>query len=67
MGGEAVFSSFLTNERGVCILFSNDFEYKILQLKADWGGNYLLLDVEVERKRFTLVTVYGPNDNTPDF
>ena len=66
-GGEAVFSSFSTNQRGVCILFNNDFEYKILQVKADGGGNYLLLDVEVERKRFTLVTVYGPNEDTPDF
>lgn len=66
-GRGAVLNSFSTNQRGVCILFNNEFEYKILQVKADGSGNYLLLDVEVERKRFTLVTVYGPNEDTPDF
>ena len=27
----------------------------------------LILDLEVEGKRFTLANIYGPNEDSPDF
>ncbi|MCG8075818.1 MAG: hypothetical protein JAY75_06205, partial [Candidatus Thiodiazotropha taylori] len=37
-GGEVIFNSFTSNARGVCILFNNDFEYKVNKVKRDFGG-----------------------------
>ena len=39
--------------------------------KANGGGergrgDYLMLDVETEGKRVTLITVCGPNEDTPE-
>lgn len=57
-GGEVLFNSFQANARGVCILFSNEIEYKILKSKADQNGNLLALDLELEGKRLTLINIY---------
>lgn len=66
-GGEAIFSSFSSSQRGVCVLFNNDFEYKILRVKNDVQGNYIVLELEIEGKKITLVNIYGPNEDSPDF
>ena len=66
-GGEVVFNSFQSNAKGVCILFSNETEYKIRKSKADQNGNLLALDLEVEGKWLTLINIYGPNEDSPDF
>ena len=66
-GGEIVFNSYTSNSRGVCILFNNNIEYKIHRSKTDQEGNLLVLDIEVESQRLSLVNIYGPNDDTPEF
>ena len=66
-GGEVYFNSFTSNSRGVCILFSNFIEYKVCKAKVDQNGNMLILDLEVEGKQLTLVNIYGPNEDSPDF
>lgn len=66
-GFECFFSSFSSNSRGVAILFNNNFEFKVLKEKKDINGNYLILDVIVEKERFTLVSLYGPNTDSPRF
>lgn len=66
-GGEVYFNSFTSNARGVCILFSNSISYKVFRSKKDERGNMLILDLELEGKRFTLVNIYGPNEDSPDF
>ena len=66
-GGEIIFNSYTSNSRGVCILFSNFLEYKVHKSKADENGNLLVLDIEIENKRLTLVNICGPNQDSPDF
>ena len=66
-GGEVYFNSFTSNSRGVCILFSNFIEYKVCKAKMDQNGNMLILDLELEGKQLTLVNIYGPNEDSPDF
>ena len=66
-GGEVLFSSYTSNSRGVCILFSNFVEYKVHNSKTDQNGNMLILDLEIEGKRLTLANIYGPNDDSPNF
>ena len=64
---ECYFSSFTSNARGTAILFSNNFEFNILKEKGDINGNYLVLDINVDKINFTLVSIYGPNDDNPQF
>ena len=34
-GGECIFNSYTSNQRGVAILFSKDFEFKVLKTVQD--------------------------------
>ena len=64
---ECLFSSGKSNARGVAILFSKNLEYEIHSHISDPEGNYLIADISVEQNRFTLVNLYGPNQDTPSF
>ena len=66
-GYKAVFSSFSSQSRGVAILFKNDFEFNIHNSTHDTSGNYIILDIEVDKHRITLVYLYGPNSDDPSF
>jgi exonuclease III len=66
-GFKCIFSSYKSNSRGVAILFNNNFEYKLHNVKTDALGNYLLLDLTIEGERITLVNIYGPNNDNPNF
>ena len=66
-GFECFFSSFRSNSRGICVLFNNNFEFKVLKEKGDNNGNYLVLDIQVDNLKITLVSIYGPNIDSPSF
>ena len=66
-GGEIIFNSHTSNSRGVCILFNNNIEYKVLRTRTDQEGNLLILDLEVEGQHISLVNIYGPNGDNPEF
>ena len=62
-----LFNSFTSNSRGVTILFNNTFEYKIHRMKFDKSGNFVILDITLNKKKITLINTYGPNIDTPIF
>ena len=66
-GYEAYFSSYSSQSRGVAILFKNNFEFTIHSKYKDESGNILILDFTVENQRITLVNLYAPNRDDPDF
>lgn len=66
-GFEAYFSSYSTNSRGVMVLINNNFEQKVNRVKSNKNGNFIILDMEIEGKKITLVSLYGPNDDSPQF
>lgn len=67
-GYEARFNSFTSNSRGVAILFNNNFEYQIHEQPiSDNTGNLLALSISLENKKISLICIYGPNDDSPDF
>ena len=66
-GGNCEFSSFRCNSRGVCVLFNYNFSYKIHSRKNDEYGNFLALDVSIDDHRITLVSLYGQNNDNPNF
>ena len=59
-------SSDASNSRGVAILFTNSFDFKVYRDIKDKNGNFIILDITVSDYRFTLVAVYGPNEDNPE-
>ena len=66
-GGECIFNSYRGNSRGVSILFSNDVQFDIKNVEKDDKGNFIGLNVEIDGKMYTLITIYGPNEDNPFF
>ena len=48
-------------------MFNNNFEFRVLKEKKDLNGNYLALDIVIEKQRLTLLSLYGPNTDSPVF
>lgn len=48
-------------------MFNNNFEFKVHEQISDNNGNYMVLDISIEGKRITLLTIYGPNEDCPKF
>ncbi len=66
-GGEILFSHGLSNARGVCILFRPGLSLKVHDVKRDTEGRLLCVDLEIDGVRFTLVGLYAPNEDEPNF
>ena len=66
-GYKAFFSSYDTGSRGVAILFNNTFEHNIHNIHHDPEGRYLIIDISVFNQRISLLNVYAPNEDKPDF
>ena len=49
------------------ILTNNNFEYKVERVETNPNGNFIILDIKMQDKRFTLVNIYGPNEDKPQF
>ena len=62
-----LFIFFFKFQGGVSILFNNNFEYEVLKEKRDLNGKYLALDVVIDKEKLTLLSLYGPNMDNPDF
>ena len=65
-GNEIFLSCNTSQSRGVAILFGN-LDYEIHQSLLDSDGNYVLLDLTIDDHRFTLASIYGPNQDNPQF
>ena len=61
------FSCFNNSSRGVMVLLNNNFKHKVERVNSDVNGNYIILDINIEGQKFTLVNLYGPNDDKPKF
>lgn len=55
------------NSRGVAVLFNNDFEFKVNNIDRDENGNWIVLNICMLSMNITLVSLYGPNDDQPNF
>ena len=66
-GYEIILNCFSSQSRGTAILFNNNFEYKINKLIKDTQGNKIIIEIEMHEKKFSLINIYGPNTDTPDF
>ena len=67
MGCLAFFSGLDSKSCGVAILFNNTFEYSLHNVTSDQHGRYIVLDIYIFNQRCTLVALYGPKTDSPDF
>ena len=66
-GYQVYMSPFRSNRRGEMILLNNNFDQQVESIKADPNGNYIILNMTIQGKKVTLVNIYGPNEDNPQF
>ena len=62
-----LFASFTSNSRGVAILIRNSINVKVNAIFKDPNGRFLIISATLNELPVTLVNVYGPNNDDPDF
>ena len=66
-GYKSIFCSYTSSSAGVAVLFRNNFEFEIHTTYKDPTGRFVVLDITANHIRFTLVNLYGPNSDNPEF
>ena len=67
-GYDCILNGDSTNSNGVGIFFNTNFQYKIHKITKDLEGKYIILDIEIHSKRYTILNLYGPSDrDSPSF
>ena len=55
------------NSRGVSLLFNPRTHHKVIYEEKCPGGNYVILVCTVLSNTYTIVNIYGPNEDRPSF
>ena len=66
-GYKGFFCSHTGNSRGIAILFNNTFKFSVHNEIYDRKNNFIILDITIQECRMTLVAIYGPNEDSPNF
>ena len=66
-GYESYFASYNSQSRGVAVLLNNTFDFKVSLIDFDPEGNYIILKLDTMERTITLINIYGPNRDNPDF
>ena len=66
-GYQALFSGCSSVKAGVAILFNNNFSFQISKTYADPEGRFIMCDLITNGKHVTLVNIYAPNKDDPNF
>ena len=64
---DCLFSFGKSNSRGVAILFSNYLDFTVHNHISDPEGNYIIVDITLDNTRLTLISLYAPNQDSPNF
>ncbi|KAJ8036450.1 LINE-1 reverse transcriptase-like [Holothuria leucospilota] len=65
--GSCYISPGTSNSRGVAILISAEANVTVDKIHCDSDGNLIALVIKTLTYCISLVVIYGPNDDTPDF
>ena len=66
-GEHAFFASFSSNSRGVAILIRKSISLVVKSVFRDPNGRFIILNALLNDLPLTLVNVYAPNNDDPDF
>jgi hypothetical protein len=51
----------------IAILISDKVDFKLTLIKRDKEGHSILIKGEIHQKEITIINLYAPNVNTPNF
>jgi exonuclease III len=54
-------------QAGVAILISDKIDFKPTLIKGDKEGHSILIKGEIHQKEITIINLYAPNVNAPNF
>jgi exonuclease III len=67
-GNYCLYLNWTKNARGVGIAIRRAIAHEVKNVIKDLRNeNYILLDIEIKGKRFTMGSIYGPNENNVNF
>ena len=66
-GNDCFLSCKSSNSRGVAIFFGAGTAVNVLRSKEDNEGNFVILHIKLNDHDITLVSLYGPNIDSPEF
>ena len=66
-GSKIYFSHGDSKSRGAAIVFKPDLNVEIVRETNSEIGRYVILDIKIHDKVFTIANVYAPNDDAPGF
>lgn len=66
-GSECLFSHGTSNSKGVAIMFAKDVELVVHDHIASPDGTFIIADLTIDSNRLTLINLYAPNKDSPDF
>ena len=64
---EIIFLDDDSNARGVAIVIRKEWKEKIKKQTIDMQGRFIIVDVDIEDKFYTIVNLYAPNIDDPNF
>ena len=67
VGFEIIFSNGTSSSRGVATCIKKSSDIKIVKISKDQQGRILIVDVDLQNVVFTIVNLYAPNEDDPDF
>ena len=65
--GQIFYSTFSSSKRGVIILIRKTVNIKVYDQKSDTEGRWVAIDVDLMGRRCSLVNIYAPNTDSPEF
>lgn len=64
---QVFFSSFTSRARGVAILINKKTPFRLMSAHKDNGGRWVIIQGSVFAQSITLVNIYAPNYDDPQF
>ena len=49
------------------VLINNNFDQEVTKVIRDTNGNFIILEIIVQKQKITLANIYGPNEDKPQF
>ena len=60
-------SGLSSNKRGVMVLINNNFDQEVTKVVKIPNGNFIIMEITVQKQKITLANIYGPNEDKPQF
>ena len=66
-GGNLYLTYASSNSTGCGLMFGRGLSFDLIKIQRDINGRFLIVQIKIDTEIFTLVNIYGPNRDNPDF